>query len=128
MNEHEEKGKTVNDTSSEKQKHPLHPSSIKEMALSFVSILSAKGWQYLGLVVHPENGKIHTDLEEAKKAIDLSSLIIDKIKNELTQEEQKDLENMISNLQLNFVKRQQQPAEKNHDTKSSENSDNKDTQ
>ena len=47
------------------------PSSTKDLGVYFLGLLSAKAWQYLGLLVHPETGEILVDLEEARKSIDL---------------------------------------------------------
>ncbi len=42
------------------------PGRIKDLGFYFLNLLSAKAWQYLGLMVHPESGAILVDLEEAR--------------------------------------------------------------
>ncbi|MGQ9623230.1 MAG: DUF1844 domain-containing protein [Candidatus Caldatribacteriaceae bacterium] len=80
------------------------------MGYYFLNLLSAKAWQYLGLVVHPENGQILVDLDEARKAIDLFSVILDALRRELSRDELRELEMHLSNLQLNFVEKMRQLA------------------
>jgi|GEM_PF-4647701 len=112
MNEHtDNKHSEQKKDSGEQYESDAAPTSIKDMALSFVSIISAKGWQYLGLMAHPENGKIHENLPEARKAIDLCSLVFNALKVELQKDEIQEIEGMISNLQLNYVKRQNREEE-----------------
>lgn len=79
------------------------PGKIKDLGFYFLNLLSAKAWQYLGLMVHPENGEILVDLEEARKAIDLYSVVLESIQKDLAKEELRELERHLSNLQLNFV-------------------------
>ncbi|WP_017873243.1 DUF1844 domain-containing protein [Candidatus Caldatribacterium saccharofermentans] len=87
------------------------PGKIKDLGYYFLNLLSAKAWQYLGLMVHPENGQILVDLEEARKAIDLFSVILEAMKRDLEAEEIRELEFHLSNLQLNFVEKMRQLAQ-----------------
>ncbi|MCS7241399.1 MAG: DUF1844 domain-containing protein [Candidatus Caldatribacterium sp.] len=87
------------------------PGKIKDLGYYFLNLLSAKAWQYLGLMVHPENGQILVDLEEARKAIDLFSVILDTLKKDLDKDELRELEFHLSNLQLNFVEKMRQLAQ-----------------
>ncbi|MGC8778672.1 MAG: DUF1844 domain-containing protein, partial [Candidatus Caldatribacteriaceae bacterium] len=77
---------------------------------SFLNLLSAKAWQYLGLMLHPENGEVLVDLEEARKAIDLYSVVLESIKKDLEKDELRELELHLSNLQINFVNKMQEIA------------------
>lgn len=87
------------------------PGKIKDLGYYFLNLLSAKAWQYLGLMVHPENGQILVDLEEARKAIDLFSVILESLKRDLDKDELRELEFHLSNLQLNFVEKMRQLAQ-----------------
>ncbi len=86
------------------------PGLIKDLGFYFLNLLSAKAWQYLGLMVHPENGEIVVDIEEARKAIDLYSIILESLRKDLEKEELRQLEIHLSNLQLNFVEKMNELA------------------
>ncbi|NSW76978.1 MAG: DUF1844 domain-containing protein [Candidatus Atribacteria bacterium] len=86
------------------------PGKIRDLGFYFLNLLSAKAWQYLGLMVHPENGKIQVDLEEARKAIDLYSVVLESIRKDLAKDELRELELHLSNLQLNFVEKMKEFA------------------
>ncbi|MCX7668156.1 MAG: DUF1844 domain-containing protein [Atribacterota bacterium] len=87
------------------------PGKIRDLGFYFLNLLSAKAWQYLGLMVHPENGKIQIDLDEARKAIDLYSVVLETIRKDLTRDEVRELEVHLSNLQLNFVEKMRELAQ-----------------
>ncbi len=88
------------------------PSKTKDLGFYFLGLLSAKAWQYLGLVVHPETGEMLVDLEEARKSIDLYAVILEKVKKDLEGSELRELEAQLSQLQLNFVEKSKE-AKKN---------------
>ncbi|MBC7217473.1 MAG: DUF1844 domain-containing protein, partial [Candidatus Caldatribacterium sp.] len=90
---------------------PQQPGKIKDLGYYFLNLLSAKAWQYLGLMAHPENGQILVDLEEARKAIDLFSILLEALKKDLDRDELRELEFHLSNLQLNFVEKMRQLAQ-----------------
>ncbi len=95
--------------SDSKDKTP-QPTKIRDLGFSFLNLLSAKAWQYLGLMLHPENGEVLVDLEEARKAIDLYSVVLESIKKDLEKDELRELELHLSNLQINFVNKMQEIA------------------
>lgn len=95
----------------EKREAPQQPGKIKDLGYYFLNLLSAKAWQYLGLMAHPENGQILVDLEEARKAIDLFSILLEALKKDLDRDELRELEFHLSNLQLNFVEKMRQLAQ-----------------
>jgi hypothetical protein len=93
-----------------KEETTAQPGKIKDLGYYFLNLLSAKAWQYLGLMVHPENGQILVDLNEARKAIDLFSVILDALRKEFDRDEMRELEAHLANLQLNFVEKMRQLA------------------
>ncbi|MDK2896001.1 MAG: hypothetical protein PWP04_121 [Candidatus Atribacteria bacterium] len=97
--------------SEEKKETTLEPGKIRDLGYYFLNLLSAKAWQYMGLLAHPEDGQIHVDLKEAKLAIDLYALILRGIKEEMTPGETNELETNLSNLQLNFVQKKKETDE-----------------
>ncbi|GAG28951.1 unnamed protein product [marine sediment metagenome] len=71
----------------------------------FISMLSGKSWEYLGLIMNPETKEINKDLKKAKIAIDTVAFLYDQIKNDLNPEDFKRIENLLANLRMNYVEK-----------------------
>jgi hypothetical protein len=69
----------------------------------FISMLSGKAWQYLGLIMDPESKKINKDLKKAKISIDTINFLFEKIKDDLNKEDYKRIDSLIANLKMNYV-------------------------
>ena len=73
--------------------------------LQFVAVgLSQLAWQLMGLQLGPGQKEVKKDMGQAKIAIDTVVFIVEKINDKLTPEQKKNFQNIISDLQLNFVK------------------------
>lgn len=99
----------------DKNQEKIPPQKISDLGYYFLNVLQAKAWQYLGLLVHPENGEIFIDLNEARHAIDLFELIFNNLKNVFSPSIKKEMEMNLTNLQLNYVeklKKGEQQSEK----------------
>jgi len=83
----------------------IPPQKITDLAYYILNVLQAKAWQYLGLIVHPENGETLVDLQEARQAIDLYDLIYEKLKGGFPLTIKKEMEMHLTNLQLNYVEK-----------------------
>ena len=70
----------------------------------FISILNAQAWIYMGLRVEPGTDKTVKDLERAKTAIDCISCLIEKLEPHINSDEKRKLKNLLSDLQINFVR------------------------
>ncbi|MBN1898577.1 MAG: DUF1844 domain-containing protein [Spirochaetes bacterium] len=70
---------------------------------SYLIMLGALGWQFLGKVPSPATGKIEKDLMQAKQIIDLLEILEEKTKNNLSQDEGNILRSTLVNLRLNYV-------------------------
>jgi hypothetical protein len=57
----------------------------------------------LGKLKNPATDKIERDMLQAKQAIDMIELIKTKTKNNLTMEQERMLDGMLTDLRLNFV-------------------------
>lgn len=57
----------------------------------------------LGKLKNPATDKIERNLEQAKQAIDILELIRNKTQNNLTSEQSRTLDGMLTDLRLNFV-------------------------
>jgi len=75
---------------------------------SFIGILSAHAWQWLGLVKNPLTGQIEKDLSQAKIAIDTMATLIISIEPRLQSAEKTELQAVLSDLRMNFVKQSTQ--------------------
>ena len=70
---------------------------------SYLIMLGAIGWQFLGKIPNPQTGKVVKNLMQVKEIIDLMSILEEKTKGNLTEEEDHVLKSTLSNLRLNYV-------------------------
>jgi hypothetical protein len=71
--------------------------------IGLITMLSQGGMQHLGKIADPATGKVEKNLEAAKATIDLIIMLKNKTKGNLSSEEEKFLNNILGNLQLNYV-------------------------
>ena len=71
----------------------------------FISMLSGKVWEYLGLMMNPDTKEIKKDLPKAKIAIDSISFLYEQVKDELMKEDIKRIEDLLANLKMNYVEK-----------------------
>ena len=57
----------------------------------------------MGKIKNPATDKIERNLEQAKQSIDILELIKEKTVNNLTSEQSRTLDGMLTDLRLNFV-------------------------
>jgi hypothetical protein len=70
---------------------------------TFVSGLAGQVLINLGLFENPATGKKETDLEMAKYSIDLLQILQDKMKGNLTEEEDKLMKTILYDLRMRYV-------------------------
>ncbi|MBN1445601.1 MAG: DUF1844 domain-containing protein [Candidatus Omnitrophica bacterium] len=68
-----------------------------------VTFFAGWGWQAIGKVPNPVTGKVERNLELAKQIIDITEMLREKTKGNLTDAESKMLTGVIAELQLNYV-------------------------
>jgi len=88
-----------------KQEEPLKEPDLPTLFIWFISMLSGKAWEYLGLIMNPETKKLNKDLKKAKVAIDTVAFLHDQIKDDLNKEDYKRIENLLANLRMNYVEK-----------------------
>ncbi len=66
-------------------------------------LLASQAMQYLGYFPDPQTGQAVVSLEYAKLHIDMLALLEEKTKGNLTDEEQKFIQKMLTQLRLDFV-------------------------
>ena len=76
---------------------------IEEILQFFLSITSTKAVQYLGVPL-AERQEGEKDLVKARLAIDCTKVLVEKLEPFISEEESKQLNAVISNLQFAYVK------------------------
>ena len=102
----EEKEETKEKAKEEKkqEEHFIEP-DLPVLFVWFISMLSGKSWEYLGLIMNPETKEMNKDLKKAKIAIDSIAFLYDQIKDDLSPEDFKRIENLLANLRMNYVEK-----------------------
>lgn len=76
-----------------------------DMLLSlFVSVLSVKAWQYMGIRLVPGKEETEKDLVKASTAIDCVSFLVERLAPNLSESDAGRLKAMVSDLQINYAK------------------------
>ncbi len=70
---------------------------------SLIFSLSSSALFHLGEIVAPDSDEKKKDLPLAKNSIDIISMLMDKTKGNLTEEEKKFTENILADLRLRYV-------------------------
>jgi len=79
------------------------PADVYGLLKSFIGLLGAYAWQWLGLMKNPVTGNIGQDLTQAKIAIDSISLMMGQLEGKLAESEQRELQGLLADLRMNFV-------------------------
>lgn len=74
---------------------------------TFVLSLTSSAFYYLGDIPDPMTGQVQENLPAVKQTIDILIMLQDKTKNNLSTEEAKLLEQLIYELQMKFIAKQQ---------------------
>ena len=90
---------SMSETSTGTARVPLPPASFSFLVLS----LRAQAETYLGLMHFGEEENPKPDLDLARHAIDMMAVLLEKTKGNLTLEEQRMLENSLTELRFRFV-------------------------
>ena len=96
-----DKPKEETNKDSEKPKENLKPPEANFAQL--VLLLGAGAMQQLGLVPNPVNGKTQVDLQVAKFSIDLLGVLQEKTKGNLSDKENKMLDDLLFDLRMRYV-------------------------
>ena len=102
--EKEETKEEVKEEEKKKEEHLKEP-DLPVLFVWFISMLSGKAWEYLGLIMNPDTKEINKDLRKAKIAIDTVAFLYDQIKDDLNTEDFKRIENLLANLRMNYVEK-----------------------
>lgn len=78
---------------------------------TFIFSLGSAALIQLGLAPNPTNNKTEKSLDEAKQNIDLLSLLKEKTKGNLTQEEDKLINNLLHSLRMHYIEEQKRQSQ-----------------
>ncbi|OGS23293.1 MAG: hypothetical protein A2252_09420 [Elusimicrobia bacterium RIFOXYA2_FULL_39_19] len=81
----------------------MEDKNIDKNFIGLIISLSASAWQHLGKLENPVTGKVEKSMENAKMSIDMLEMLKDKTKGNLTNEEEKLVDNTLADLKLNYV-------------------------
>jgi hypothetical protein len=81
----------------------LPPFTATGVLQTCVRLLSEGAWSWLGLMPDPITGKVSRDLAQARMGIDALRAIAGILEPVLEGSERRELQNVVANLQLNFV-------------------------
>ena len=70
---------------------------------TFLVGLASSALIHLGAAPHPETGQTATNLELARQTLDLLSLLKEKTRGNLTADEERLFENLLTDLRLRFI-------------------------
>lgn len=81
-----------------------------------ISMFQSAAWQQLGKIKNPITDKLEPDLEQARLSIDMLTMIRDRMDASLNPEEKSMLDQILTNLRLNYVdelgREKKEPASK----------------
>jgi hypothetical protein len=80
--------------------------------VTFILSMSQTALLAMGCGPHPETGKTECDLRSAKCTIDILEVLQEKTKGNLTGEEERILERILTELRLMWVEKKRQTSEK----------------
>lgn len=81
------------------------PVDVVTVVLWMLEELQAQAWIKMGLWKDPVSGELHTDLPQAKIAIDCVAALAEVLKPHITDSQRRDIERLLTDLRLNFVQR-----------------------
>ena len=76
-----------------------------------ISSLVHSAWVYLGKVKNPMNDKLEKNIDQASIQIDMLDMLFKRMTGNLSEEEDKYLGHLISELKMNFVEEKNKPEE-----------------
>lgn len=99
---------------------PDNESRIDPYLFQLVLSLQVAAMQQMGKIMNPVSGKIERNLEHAKASIDMIGMLADKTKGNLSDEEDKFINNILHELRLNYIDESAKPEPKPEEEKKEE--------
>jgi hypothetical protein len=103
---------------------PVDQALFTQLVLSF----QAAAWQQMGKVASVISGKVERNLEMARHSIDMLSMLEEKTKGNLNEDESKYLAHVLYELRMNYLEEMKRgPESKEEEKPSSESPDEKES-
>ena len=99
--ENQDSQESSNPTRTETEQQPKQPFQIDFS--TFIMSLTSSAFYHLGDIADPETGKTETNLPAVHQTIDMLTMLREKTKGNLNEEENKLLEQLIYELQMKYV-------------------------
>jgi hypothetical protein len=87
---------------------------------SFLSVLSQKGWESLGMMANPYTGMTDESLDNAKLSIDTVDFIYKRISDRLEENEKNEIRANLTNLKMSYVSKVKAQRASESDTEEQE--------
>lgn len=81
------------------------PVSVYAVIMTMVDTMAAIAWSKLGLQPDLATGRLETNLDEAKVAIDLTTHLASFIEPQLDEEDKRRVHGLVRDLRLNYVEK-----------------------
>jgi hypothetical protein len=91
--------------------------------LQLIFMFQGAAFQHMGKVVNPATQEVDRDLDQARHAIDLLSMLETKTRGNLTEDEAKLLEHTLFELRMNFVEEQKKGSSPSPDAADTDSAD-----
>jgi hypothetical protein len=91
-----------------------------QLLISLIYTFQMQAMMQMGKLKNPITEKVDRDLESARMSIDMLEMISEKTRNNLSEEENRFLTQILSDLKLNFVEESAKPQEKAEEQKPEE--------
>ena len=102
--EQKEEGKAQEEQKEEPKKEEGKRAPLPEVNFnSLIFSLSSSALLHLGEIADPQSGETKKDIDMAKHSIDIIAMLKEKTKGNLTDEEQKFIDNILADLRFRFV-------------------------
>ncbi len=83
---------------------PRHRLTVRDRFLMCIDILHQGAWIGMGLVPDPATGQMERDLAGAREAIDAVVFLAERVKDQIDDSTQRELQNLVNDLRLNYVR------------------------
>lgn len=85
------------------------PVSKRDLFLALVQSFQSAAMQQMGKIMNPFSGKIERDMSQAKLSIEMLEMLKERTAGNLTSEEARLLEHILTELRLNYVAELERP-------------------
>ncbi len=92
------------DSAGEEEFESMLPPDVYAMLQFTFGMFAEQAWVHMGIRLAPGQKELTKDLTQAKIAIDMASVIADKLHPHVQEESRKMMRSIVSDLQINFVR------------------------